>query len=206
MKYLFLTLIMGGLLLAGCKRNILFGTGQTTVEGTVKDAISGNAIPGAAVSITSKDKDVVGGWYSELTYTVADENGHYELEFDAELGYTYQVRAFHDLYNEVDTQVEVKRARKNNNTDIKLKPYGWVRANFINEPPLDTASSIGCNSCLNNPFRIWSVSLDTFQIEQVLAGQEYRLIFSIYKKEIRSVTTIWINVPPLDTVDCIVTY
>ena len=199
----FLILFISGY---SCKK-VLYGEGKTRVKGQVIDKFSGDPIPDAWVELLAASD---GSWYAPgiIDSFPTDHEGKFDFTFDAQKGIDYSVRgSYFELYdNYGDLEIDLKDGWSNRNLELELHPYAWIKAKYINLPPIDTVDLVHCNSLQNHPPSIKNVIQDTFQIGHILSNKLDKLTFFIVKNQNEQALEIEVNVPPLDTLDIIINY
>ena len=189
-----------------CKK-VLYGEGNTRVKGQVVDKFSGEPIPDAWVELLA---GADGSWYAPgiIDSFPTDHEGKFDFTFNAERKVNYSVRgSYYELYeNYVDLEVDLKDGWSNKNLELELHPWGWVKVNFINVPPIDTVSYLGCSSFADQPAIITNAINDTFQIGRRTGNIKGDFPCFIITGSSQDVITHSVHVIPHDTVDIFVNY
>ncbi len=132
-------LLLLPLLLFGSKCKKAPTSGPTEVSGYTLNKNTGEHIPYIPIYFGVRTIGTGWGGFSKSKVGYSDENGFYKVEFEAEEGKAYVVNATDDnLYQGVPNDGLKIKPGVPNKLHIPLQPYGWIRLNLVNVPPLDT--------------------------------------------------------------------
>ncbi|RSK37237.1 hypothetical protein [Hymenobacter metallilatus] len=129
-------------LISGC--SLFEESGQTTVEGTVIDSATGQAVGPAQVAVFASRQS---SFYSNFTqvgdWRDTDGQGHFSFSFDAQSNRDYIVRASSNR-GETDyvSAPKLKGGRKNKNVRVPVVAPAWVAVQLQDAPPRSDAVNI----------------------------------------------------------------
>lgn len=196
--------------LAGCQRD-RDASGPTSVSGRVLDQATHQPVPGATVYLLqySPGRGISSSLPQPVDPVTADVQGHYQIDFTAEKGYSYELqgkaRGYLNGSLEMQPTVKVAAGRKSQ-LDVPLAPEGYVRVRVTAPKPQPYALAVledyHASAYYVGTDRL-GTPLDSTVIIPMWGGQEVNLGWRVYPEgTVKSYGySVALYCPARDTVD-----
>ncbi len=211
-KFVIATLIIGMAIMISCREK-----NYNTIEGSLKDAVTGEAVSNAKVEffVTEISSGNFNSSFNKILEAYTDSEGKFNLKFESKSFVKFKITYSKDLYYSVSNIFEPKDVTYNYIINDLIPYQSFIKIRILNTYPSEANDSFSfrieginevCESCFGNSKHIFAgANVDTTILCPVVGGENVRLIYSSIHNGATNYNEEIIYCTPGDTVnfDCI---